>query len=57
MDGQEMRWEIAKIYDDVFRPVSLPYRDKKEMTQEELKLWQIYLKEEHEKIRKGHVRI
>ena len=57
MDEQEMRWEIAKLYDDVFRPVSLSYRDEKETTQEELKLWQIYLKEEHEKIRKGHVRI
>ena len=33
------------------------YRDKNEITQEEQKLWQIYFKEENEKIRKGHVRI
>ena len=53
----EIRREMAKLYDDVFGPVCLPYRDKNEITQEEEKPWQIYFKEENEKIRKGHVRI
>ena len=48
---------MAKLYDDVFRPVCLPYRDKNEITHEEEKLWQIHFKEETEKIRKSHVRI
>ena len=48
---------MAKLYNDVFGPVCLPYRDKNETIQEEQKLWQIYFKEENENIRKGHVRI
>ena len=50
------RREMAKLC-DVFGPVYLPYRDKNEITQEEQKPWQIYFKEENEKIRKDHVRI
>ena len=53
---KEIRREMAKLYDDIFEPVCLSYRDKKEITLEKQKLWQIY-KEENEKIRKGHVRI
>ena len=29
---KEMRKEMAKVYDDVFGPVCLPYRDKSELT-------------------------
>ena len=29
---------MAKLYDDVFGPVCLPYRDKNEITQEEEEL-------------------
>ena len=39
---------MAKLYDDVFGPVCLPYRDKNEITQEEEKFWQIFFKEEDE---------
>ena len=54
---KQIRREMVKrLYDDVFGPVCLPYRDN-EITQEEQKLWQIYFKEENEKIRKGHIRI
>ena len=48
---------MAKLYDDVFGPVCLPYRDKNEITQEEEKFWQIFFKEEDEQIWKGHVGI
>ena len=48
---------MAKLYDDVFGPVCLPYRDKNEMTQEEEKLWQMYFKDENEKVTKGYVKI
>ena len=51
---RKIRREMAKLYDDVFGPVCLPYKDKNE---EEEKLFQIHFKEENEKIRKEHVRI
>ena len=54
---KEIRKEMAKLYNDVFGPNYLPYRDKNEITQEEQKPLQTYFKEENEKIRKGHVRI
>ena len=54
---KEIRRQMAKLYDDVFGPVCLPYRDKNEMTQEEEKLWQMYFKDENEKVTKGYVKI
>ena len=50
---RKIRREMAKLYDDVFGPVCLPYKDKNE----EEKLFQIHFKEENEKTRKDHVRI
>ena len=34
---KEIRKEMAKLYNDVFGPIYLPYRDKNEITQEEQK--------------------
>ena len=49
---------MAKLYDDVFGQVCLPYRDKNEIIQEEEEFWQIFFKEEEEEqIWKGHVGI